>query len=719
MKNLIAALEMAAAGWHVLPIDPESKRPRVGKGGYHLATTDTDQIVAWWSAHPDDGIAVACRPSGLVAVDIDPRNGGEETFAALETELGHLPPIAVQRSKSGGRHFVFADPSPGAGGWTARHDEGGTVKGQLGQGIDLKCNGYILVEPSPGYRWETPRPWARALPTMPATWQAHARHADQPLALGGGFENWERPSHPGPFLDAEALRAALALLKRGRGERSTFRAVVAIFHDFGLSVVEGKPFLEEWNIGCGMPMESGELARQVRRIASRPLEGLRGARRSDADPLDVIMGARTAPERTLTEADLAAEDCLGDGLHVDEVDVGPDELEEPADPNSWEALYRAALGGIQRELGEKTKLVALPSPLFEDWATFADRAWPLDNWAVTGLLPAEGIHFMIAQPKLGKSWLMTYLGICVAAGKPALGHTVPARRRVWYYYAEDGGRAIQGRVAAICAGMGLASRELVGWLQLQPRGEFMNVASDADLARVIASVKRAAHASGKPETIGDLLVLDPFRDIHGADENDNTEMSSVMRRLRYVQTALGCTVVVPSHPKKGQVTTNIVEALRGAGAVSAAADGFMLITGEANSSSCLMTVSTLIKQAKGADSFSAKRVIEDDAFGRAVKATFEIAQREDEKPDHLLEESLVELLEKIWWHNEERGEGMSTRDALKAIGHGKAHGYEVLMVAETRGLVTRGEARKGGARGLKLTAKGRAETAPLVKGVKS
>jgi hypothetical protein len=95
------ALELAALGWHILPLSPASKRPlgncpacrtRHGTPGHHLggcpclvggrwchgvraATTDPARITSWWQREPAAVPGVAAGPSGLVLIDIDAHRG--------------------------------------------------------------------------------------------------------------------------------------------------------------------------------------------------------------------------------------------------------------------------------------------------------------------------------------------------------------------------------------------------------------------------------------------------------------------------------------------------------------------------------------------------------------------------------------------------------------------------------------------------------------------
>lgn len=138
-------------GWMMLPIyeiapngkcscgDPDcsspGKHPR-GAQGYDHASNHAHTIESWLKAWPTCNWAVACKPSGFVALDIDPRNGGNETFAALVEKHGELPHGPVQNTGGGGQHILV------------RVDPAIKLKGQLGPGVDVKSRGYILVEPS-------------------------------------------------------------------------------------------------------------------------------------------------------------------------------------------------------------------------------------------------------------------------------------------------------------------------------------------------------------------------------------------------------------------------------------------------------------------------------------------------------------------------------------------------------------------------------------------
>ena len=84
-------------------------------------------------------IGLPMRPNSLIAIDVDEKNGktGIQDLERLEKQYGKLPPTLKQQScNNGGYHLIFSDE--------------GIIKprGNLGNSIDIRWNGYILCEPS-------------------------------------------------------------------------------------------------------------------------------------------------------------------------------------------------------------------------------------------------------------------------------------------------------------------------------------------------------------------------------------------------------------------------------------------------------------------------------------------------------------------------------------------------------------------------------------------
>jgi hypothetical protein len=135
---LRAALAYASRlKWPVFPLKPRAKEP-LTPHGYKDASLDPEIIRAWWTKWPDANIGV---PTGIKfwVLDIDPRNGGEESRAALVAQYGPLTDTLRQSTGGGGSQYFYEMPDElklgcHTGVWA---------------GVDIKAMaGYVVVPPS-------------------------------------------------------------------------------------------------------------------------------------------------------------------------------------------------------------------------------------------------------------------------------------------------------------------------------------------------------------------------------------------------------------------------------------------------------------------------------------------------------------------------------------------------------------------------------------------
>lgn len=98
-------------------------------------STNLEQVQQWWEQYPGANIGVR-PPAGWVVLDIDPRNGGADTWEQINH--GHtLPQTIVTLTGSGGWHWWFRLPYAG------------DIRGSAGDGIDVKTHrGYLVMPPS-------------------------------------------------------------------------------------------------------------------------------------------------------------------------------------------------------------------------------------------------------------------------------------------------------------------------------------------------------------------------------------------------------------------------------------------------------------------------------------------------------------------------------------------------------------------------------------------
>lgn len=134
------------------------KHPLVGQGE---ATTDEATLRAWWATPAfQPSIAMRCGPdAGVWVLDVDPRNGGHESLAALVAANGPLPETAAARSGGGGLHLFFR--------WPAGRDRA-LARRSVGPGLDVISGDapYVILPPSAHasggrYEWVRP-PWGVA-----------------------------------------------------------------------------------------------------------------------------------------------------------------------------------------------------------------------------------------------------------------------------------------------------------------------------------------------------------------------------------------------------------------------------------------------------------------------------------------------------------------------------------------------------------------------------
>lgn len=128
----MAALRYAARGWAVLPIRGGSKVP-LTQNGVKDASTSEMVIRRWWQQWPTANVGIATGSiSGIVVLDIDPKNGGEASSAELDT-----PSTMHARTGGGGWHYLFTASGPQRG------------RNGYRPGVDIKADGgYIVAPPS-------------------------------------------------------------------------------------------------------------------------------------------------------------------------------------------------------------------------------------------------------------------------------------------------------------------------------------------------------------------------------------------------------------------------------------------------------------------------------------------------------------------------------------------------------------------------------------------
>lgn len=148
-----SAIQYAKAGLRVFPLAPNSKGKQVLKSWKSEATTDLEQISAWWNKNPNYNIGIATG-NGLLVIDIDVKKGAKG-LESLKKYGDNLPITAKVKTPSGGYHLYYSV------------DCDFKNRVNIYPGIDIRSdNGYIVASPSridgQYYEWVNNEPIAVA-----------------------------------------------------------------------------------------------------------------------------------------------------------------------------------------------------------------------------------------------------------------------------------------------------------------------------------------------------------------------------------------------------------------------------------------------------------------------------------------------------------------------------------------------------------------------------
>lgn len=261
MTVLEHALAHAAAGRPVFPLRAGSKKPPAEMEHWPDKATCDPETVRGWFSEGDCNIGFYCGRRGAgtgayLAVDIDPRHGGDRTFEELDQNPMHegFPATMTVRTPSGGRHLIYTVDAPLA-------TTTGKLGAGLGPGLDTRSSrGYVVAVGSTfngrPYEYEDARD-----PVPAPAWLVEK--------VGTPSAKREKREQPYEYLDAPHLltRATEYLRERapianedGTGNGTTYR-VACVVRDCGVGEDTAlELMLDHWNDRCGPPWDRDELA---------------------------------------------------------------------------------------------------------------------------------------------------------------------------------------------------------------------------------------------------------------------------------------------------------------------------------------------------------------------------------------------------------------------------------------------------------------------------
>jgi Bifunctional DNA primase/polymerase, N-terminal/AAA domain/Primase C terminal 1 (PriCT-1) len=478
------------------------------------ASQDPDQIRKWWTQWPDANIGGATQ--NHIVVDLDPRNGGEETMTAL-LAVENFPDTATTRTQSGGQHLIYVAPDGAV--------KGGTDK--LGPGVDIKARGGYVVMPGSTiagrtYIRENVRP-----PAFAPQWLVDQLKAAKPKTNAAGKRIVEED-------DTAVERATTWMIKHaptaeeGNRDNTAYR-VMARVYDEGVTRETGLEILTEWNdLKCFPPLDLDDLER-IAESAGRNRENAIGSRHP-----------------------------LAGGFDAHEIAERP--AEAPREPGNSVPTAPAATG--------------LATPLLQ----FDPVGLELRPWVIPGFACRGRVTLLAGPGGVAKSTYYLMVAIATVSGRSDIcGFPILKRERVWVWNQEDDIAEMQRRVAAIMKEFDVSWEDLKDEdgspmlfldsgvdkpLMLANRSAEHSIVPGKQVADVIATAKANRIA---------VLILDPLVEFHEASENDNVQMRAVVGQVRRIAVEADCAAMLSTHTRKPPVASSDgfageMDAARGASA---------------------------------------------------------------------------------------------------------------------------------------------------------
>ena len=522
-----------------VPVFPcaEDKRP-ITANGFKAATTDPASIIA---AFDRPGAALIGVPTGeisnTVVIDVDIRSD-RTGMDWLNENADALPQTRTHKTKSGGLHLVFVYP--------LGHDIRNSA-GRIAPGIDVRGNGgYIIVPPSPGYAVadpsepaEMPMWLVRACLPPPAPERpvsaAHVREIESRRLDGFVRSVLSNVSAAGPGQKHSALlNAALAL---GGIQVASGLSDAAATDMLLRALPEG---VEDWK-------NAGETAQWgLEKGRQRPLEFddryQTYQSHTPEPPPEDDPGYWTSLE---SDASMSAEEWS-------DLDMRESGTSIPASPA---AVAKAG-----------------PDVLWTLTGPWDEASIPPRPWIARGYLMRGSVTVVSGPGSAGKSSLMVAWAACLTIGCAFNRMRADAPLRVATYNVEDDESEQKRRFSAMLRTLKVGHDAIGGRLAIigpSRVGTLLQTARDGSLLVNTPVMDRldAFVQQFRP----DVLILDPFVELHGAEENDNTAVRAVMARFRAMAVEYGMAVVILHHARKGIGTPGDPDSLRGASSIVGAA----------------------------------------------------------------------------------------------------------------------------------------------------
>lgn len=523
---LDVALGYTSRQWPVFPCrhqDEEFIDPQTGEveilatktpltsNGFRGATLSERIVRELWRRNPSAMVGVPTgAPIGCWVLDIDPKHGGPETLAALESTHGNLPATLTAETTSGGRHYFF------------KHQAGVRNRGALGAGIDVRGDGGYVI----------------AAGSVPALGQSYSWLVDMEpveapewllqLVLPQSYDGttiYQAPSTAGKISDRYVERAVQSELddlatepmgnRNNRLNDASFR--LGTFVGAGaLSESEARALLQDVARGWG---------RDFPRCCKTIDNGLRAGK---SHP-------RQMPEAVNDNTKLVDINRMLDNARA--------KVEQPEYEPQQEAHEEP-----QSEIQDEQPILAATPFQWKNPSTLPRREFAFGKHFIR-----KYVSVTVAPGGLGKTANSIVEALAMASGK-ALNGTKPEKRlKVWLFNVEDPRDELERRIMAACIHFGLKPEDIEGHLFLDSgrEQELVVAIDDKKGVKIQEPIVEAVAETILANQI-DVMIVDPFVSTHQVNENDNGAIDKVAKLWAQIADYTNCSIDIVHHLRKQQ-----------------------------------------------------------------------------------------------------------------------------------------------------------------------
>lgn len=196
------------------------------------------------------------------------------------------------------------------------------------------------------------------------------------------------------------------------------------------------------------------------------------------------------------------------------------------------------------------------------------------EWTVRNLIEQGTFVVLGGEPKTSKTWAGLEIALSVASGTDVFNHyeftTFRKPRCVFMFLLEDNEDNVQARMTALAAAKGLSVEDLTGLPLYLLCREPLDIEEQAtEIIRIVQ------HYHDDP--LGGLIIIDPLRNAHSADENDSTSMKRVLSECLRIRNETGFSIIINHHFKKmaAKDQESPGNAMRGTSSLYGAVDGII------------------------------------------------------------------------------------------------------------------------------------------------